>query len=281
MLVEALASLSDIMPVAEYQYVGFGALEFVDFDIIHRRLGISSMVSIEADEELVPRCEANRPFNGIQVLAGRLSTHISSLDWSKPMIAWLDYTKALNVDNIRELEQFARQMLPGSVLAVTLNATPGELKERRDALRDRVGEALVPTGTTDALLGDWGLAEAQRSIVADVLGRTLKARADGATWRQFLNVFYRDRQRMQLIAAIIGSATLDRTIDGCRLSDFEFYSASDKSIKIDVPYFTPKERRILNEQLPRSPRRRLSLPGVRAADVKAYANVYRWLERAE
>ena len=49
MIVEALARLSPLVPVDEYRYIGMGSTYFRDFQIVHRRLGICDMVTIEGD----------------------------------------------------------------------------------------------------------------------------------------------------------------------------------------------------------------------------------------
>ena len=43
MLVEGLQRLSAMADLQAYEYIGFGALEFVDFEMMRRGLGISFM----------------------------------------------------------------------------------------------------------------------------------------------------------------------------------------------------------------------------------------------
>src|SRR4051794_25570909 len=94
-LVDTLGRLAPIAPLADYQYVGFGAVEFFDFDLVHRRLGVHKLISIESEANLIPRCRFNRPFKGIEVLSGMSLTILPTLDWSGLSIVWLDYTSCL------------------------------------------------------------------------------------------------------------------------------------------------------------------------------------------
>jgi hypothetical protein len=179
---------------------------------------------------------------------------------------------------ISDVEYLCRELLPGSVLVVTLNANPTKpIGERRKTLAAAVGEDRVPLKVTDSTLGEWGLARTQHAIYTAIVRTALAGRSDGGAWRQLLNIHYRDDARMQLIAGIVTAPAMDRTIDLCAFGDLAFVRPKDAPLVVEVPYLTPKERRALNEQLPRGRGKRLSLPGVDKAEVDAYAAVYRWL----
>ena len=69
MAVDAMRRLSSFRPLPAYRYVGLGGYEFVDFDLVHRALGVNRMTSIESavDEK---RLKFNRPFPGIDLKVG-------------------------------------------------------------------------------------------------------------------------------------------------------------------------------------------------------------------
>src|SRR5215831_9133797 len=81
--VDLLRRLTPIGKPEDYQYVGFGALEFIDFDLVHRVVGVNDMVSIEADSNSIARYEWNRPFNSITLMPGRASTVLPTIDWRR------------------------------------------------------------------------------------------------------------------------------------------------------------------------------------------------------
>src|SRR6266851_2685661 len=122
MVVEALRRLDAIISLKKYRYVGFGGLEFLDFDLVHRTLGISQMTSIEHDSAKAKRFGFNRPFRGIRLLMGKASEFLPSVDWRGPRIVWLDYEVMLTGEVLRDAETVARVLRPGSVLIVTINA---------------------------------------------------------------------------------------------------------------------------------------------------------------
>jgi len=280
--VDVLRRLALLSPLDGYHYIGFGALEFLDFDLVHRRLGVTRMTSIEANSNSIERYVWNRPFNGIAVLPGRAADVLPTLDWSDLAIVWLDYTSTLTVEVLSDAALVARVLQPGSVLAVTVNAHPGRLGERREALEAAVGPERVPLGVNDNRLGDWGLAETQNEILAATITDAIATRPGRASWRQVLNVQYKDNARMQMLAGVVGAPALERALDQCRFADVPAVRlATDPPLVLQVPLLTGREQAHLNTQLPRgetdSP---LQMPGVPQADLDEYGQIYRWLDPA-
>ena len=95
MLVEAFRRLAVFGPLPEYAYIGFGAHEFIDFELVWRTIGVTEMTSIE--KEIPPdRFQFNRPFGGIVVEPGRsAATVLPTLTFRPHSIVWLDYTGRL------------------------------------------------------------------------------------------------------------------------------------------------------------------------------------------
>ena len=73
-----------------YQYIGFGALEFIDFDLVHPNLGINDLFSIEKSGN-IDRYEANKPYQCIDLLHGNSTDKLTEIDWKRLSIVWLDY----------------------------------------------------------------------------------------------------------------------------------------------------------------------------------------------
>ena len=281
MLLETVRRLDRIAPMKEYQYIGFGALEFVDFDLFHRSLGIADMVSIESDPKGPERYLANRPFNGIEVFHGRASDVLPELDLKRLSIVWLDYTCQLNAEVLADVQLLARQLIPGSILAVTVNSYAKVMEGRRERLAENVGADRVPAGWTDAKLGGWGLADAQSVILSASISAEMASRPDAATWQQLLNIHYEDDAKLQLYAGIIGAPAMMRSIEGCHFEDLPFVREDLRSFVVSVPQLTKKERRALHEQLPPEAGLKPKLPGVKESDVEHYVGLYRWLAPAE
>jgi len=276
--VEMLRHLKVIAPLRDYQYIGFGALEFLDFDLVHRRLGIDRMTSIEASEPL-ERYEYNRPFSKINVLSGRAQTVLPGLDWRTLSIVWLDYTSALTEEVIRDVEYMSRVLIPGSVLAVTVNAHPDpDMATRRDKLEKAIGAANVPVGVTDNKLGQWGLAEVQRDVLDDHISQVMSLRLDSASWRQVLNIHYRDSARMQMVAGIVSAPVADQLIDACRFHEMPEYRGDKDALDIFVPLLTKREQAWFERRMPHAPGDPLpTRPGIKESDVESFVAVYRWV----
>lgn len=278
-MVDMLDRLGPVAPPADYHYIGLGALEFIDFELVHRRLGITTMTSIEQDIQHLDRYKSNRPHNNITLLGGKAIDQLSNVRWSAFNAVWLDYECPLNMDEVLpSMRYLASKLTDGDFLAVTMNAEPGPLKGRLDRFKKNVGDALVPANTDDDTLGGWGWAARQQQILFNVLRNELRMGGRNRSWNQVLNICYGDGARMQTVAGVIGTPALAQTLSGCRFGDLAFYRPDKEALVVQVPYLTPKESRALNEKLPRTSRRPLRLPGVDPDKVKAYVKLYRWLE---
>ena len=83
MIVDACRRLTAIAALDQYQYVGFGGLEFIDFVEFHRGLGILQMTSIERDTNMLHRLEFNKPYRGVRLLMGEARDELPQIDWTK------------------------------------------------------------------------------------------------------------------------------------------------------------------------------------------------------
>lgn len=277
MIIDVCRKLSAFAPLSDYQYVGFGGLEFVDFDLLHRSLGVNKMTSIESDTYHLDRYLFNTPFNGITVLPGWASAYLPSIDWSMLSIVWLDYEKALVEDVISDVLVVCGRIQPGSALFVTVNATPERrIAGRRDGLAERIGEERIPGKVTDESLGNWGLAEIQHQVLTDIMIQALRNRQVPAEWRQVLSINYADDARMQTMGGIITAPGLRQTFESADFGDLDFVrTAGQEPVMIRVPVLTSKERRALDEQFPAKNLDAITVP-VPREDAESYMKVYRY-----
>lgn len=278
-MVDALKRLQAIDRLSNYSYIGFGSYQFIDFEMVHRQLGITKMISIEGDEELLARCHFNAPYRGIEIVQGRSATVIPALDYSGRCIIWLDYTQRLRSDEMADCENLALRLQPGSVLAVTLNCHPGAEGTRRSELASAVGSQNVPIGMTESKLGDWGLAGTQRDLVTALLHRVLSGRGDGAMWQQILNICYRDDARMQMIVGLIDHPAIHEPIQACRFEDMPEISFDSEATIVELPRLTIRERQALDKKLPAKTLKEFA--GIPPNYLAAYARFYRWLDAVE
>jgi len=280
MIVEACRRLSAVAPLETYRYVGFGGIEFMDFELMHRILGIRIMTSIEKDLQWPARYKFNRPFRTVAVLTGRASEHLSALDWDGLRIVWLDYEWQLRDEVIRDCETVARVLHPGSLLIVTIQARgefSGRVGTKLEDLKRNVAEDRIPLGITEeSLEGKWGFARAQRQILTEAVNDVVERRGDGARLRQVFNFFYADDVRMQTSGWIVSSTGLDRTVDTCRFEELDFVRMGDEPMVIEVPVLTDRELQYLNQKLPLKKRARLRESWLDPGVQETYAKLYQW-----
>lgn len=274
---DACRRLTAIAPLSDYSYVGFGGLEFVDFALARRQLGIHRMVSMERDTFGFARYEFNRPFAEVEVMPGKASDLLPTIDFSGLRIVWLDYEQALDEEVIADCVYLARVLQPGSMFVTTVNAAPATPRDRRRAdLVERVGEARIPAGTTDDSLAKWGLAATQRRILLDEMTAAFRSRGDGGYLHQLVNICYADTVTMQTIGGLVLSPALVRPFETCRFEDLDFVRQTDDPLIVRAPLLTPKELIHLNRQLPRPAGKDFEDTGLGEEDATAYESFYRW-----
>ena len=135
----------------DYRYIGLGSVFFVDFNLVHRALGIRKMICIEHHEEDRSRFLFNRPFSTVELHFGEAGAVLEGeIKWTTPSIIWLDYDYKLDKTVLSDIATVARRAPHGSVLLVTVDAEPedlqGELEERKPvrvaALEERIERSL-------------------------------------------------------------------------------------------------------------------------------------------
>ncbi|MFD1720296.1 O-methyltransferase [Amnibacterium endophyticum] len=276
MIVDACRRLTAIAPTIEYQYVGFGGLEYNDFIDMHLALGLETMTSIERDTMLTHRVEFNRPYAGIEVKMGEARDMLSTLHWDRRAITWLDYTDPLDRNILRDVDYVIRAAPPGSVTIVTTQAdlrgksAPERLATIRERLDDLCPPDLAPKDTNG-----WGIAAAEREALQTLANSVCREAHDGP-FRQLFNFNYADNARMLTWGGITASPALEEAITRCRFDDLPFIREGAQPLLVRVPDLTTREWLHLEREtagghaLPNVP------PGIQAQAVEDFERVYRW-----
>jgi len=301
MLCEAFWRLYPFGKVEDYRYVGFGSIYFTDFNLFHRTLGISDMLSIERDAYAKECFEFNRPYECVRMDFRNSSDSLPTLDWSKRTIVWLDYDGKLDEEALADVGTVCTLGCSGSLLLVSVNAhvqsEPGEedkklyesetgkafsLDEYRlREIRKLLGDSL-PTEVTGSQLRGKGIAQLCRKLVEAKITEVLSVRnrflpeEEKFTYQQLFNFHYSDGALMLTIGGILCEK---RDLDKMARGFFEtlaFVKTGAEPYVIQVPCLTLKEMRHLNSQLPRLGVEGLTVPGVPPSQIKSYAEVYRY-----
>ena len=157
LIFESLLRVGQIVDLSDHRYIGFGSMWFADFVIAHRLLDLKEMWSIEKKD--AARAEFNRPYKMIEVhpgTCGEVLSKISSKNWRKPCIAWLDYDGPLDAEVRSDLEMLVLKAAPYSVIMATVNSSwltyrplvPGAAQRglARSTIEDILGPAAVADG---------------------------------------------------------------------------------------------------------------------------------------
>ncbi|MFI5258788.1 MAG: O-methyltransferase [Candidatus Limnocylindrales bacterium] len=276
MLVEAFRRLSAFGPLSQYAYVGFGAHEFVDFELMWRTLGITKMTSIEKDAPL-ERFLFNRPFGSIVVEPGTSRTVLPRMIFEPHTIVWLDYTRKLSREVIADVVDCARRLESGSLLVATVNVEPEpQLTQRRAAVVRRVGEELVPTSVTNANLYPWGLARLSYDIVADQVAQAMRSRVHPARFEQLFNFTYADNAKMLTWGGLVVADGDRPQLAKAQFQDLDYVRTGQQSYDLTPPALTLREMLRLNDALPLVPGSASPLSWLSQDELDAYSRLHRW-----
>jgi hypothetical protein len=283
MLVDALRRLTPFGAVESYRYIGFGAVYFRDFILMHRELGITEMLSIERDTFQKERYEFNRPFACVRQQFAEASAVLPTLDWGLKTILWLDYEGQLDSSNLSDIGFFCANAPPGSVLIVTVNVQADHPKAKPlDALQERVKPENVPADIDAKSLTGWGLATVSRRIVVNKIRETLDARNGGRPdlarfdFKQLFNFHYEDDARMLTVGGLLYERGQQHILSSCSFEQLRFVRTAEEPYRIDVPKLTYKELRFVDAQLPAADIRSVERRGIPMEELQRYESLYRY-----
>ncbi len=291
MIFEAIARLSRIAALRSYRYIGFGATGFHDFVLIHQRLGIRDLTSLEGYLEARDRVEFNRPYSCIKMQWGLSYDVLPTLRWGRRTIVWLDYDKPLDNKKLGDVTLVASSMKSGSVLIVTVPADPGDVgaaetvaKRRLELLRSRVGPANIRADVKGADLAGWGLASVCRDSIHDRIQKTLSDRnaplpnESKIKYEQLFNFQYADGAKMVTVGGLFADVRDSQKLNSKHFTDLDFIrtASASGSYRIESPVLTLREIRYLDERLPRLEKSARYPKWLPEDDRRKYAKIYRY-----
>jgi len=288
--------------IEQYRYVGFGSLYFSDFALVHRTLGIHNMLSIEKDVQAAESFRFNRPYRCIGLEFREASEVLSGLDWTSRTIAWLDYDGKLTEDVLSDIGTVSARASSGSVLIASVNVqveSPPDEQVRTafseetgmdfelDAFRlkclsERIGRN-VPADVSGADLRGKGLAKVSHRVISNAIMDALSARnaasdpSEKMRFEQVVNLVYRDNALMLSVGGVFYREAEIATLKACAFEELGFVRSGPEYYEVHVPCLTVKEMHQISTLLPRDPNAgTISLPGVPAADIRHFAELYRY-----
>ena len=259
---EVLATLSPVLNLSNYRYIGLGAPWFVDFVMAHKMLSISDMISIEQDEILASRAEFNKPYACVKVIAGDSPSVLPDLHLEeRHLLAWLDYDSSLEGPVLDDLSTLCSRVPTGSIVVVTVNAHRGRLPTHdedgseyqtfADKMRAFAADLIPVTIPTSAAQAS-GYPPFLASVLFDHMHRQVRrAGRVGDKLLSLFNIGYSDNAPMITVGGVIANQEQSREIATVlERNDMGEFMDQHRHLKVGVPPLTPKEKAGLDQLLP-------------------------------
>jgi len=263
MFANTLIDLNKIFPIFDYTYIGFGSFMFDDFKLMHQKLNIKKMLSLEYDNDIYHRAENNKPYSCIDIINKTSTDFINSFfPHDENVIIWLDYTKPKEIaTQFSDIVSLLPNLNKYDIVRITLNANPEALarhynpdivlKKRLEELRKRIPEFIPGTTKKDEMTEDRypiTLLKALQKAVNNYLPIT---RFSTKSLYPIYSTVYKDGQQMLVLTAIV----LDMPEDKIRLKDAMINNPQvnfswDEPAYINVPLLTEKEAIEIDRILP-------------------------------
>ena len=292
MLCEAFGRFTKLSPLAKYAYIGFGSISFKDFSLVHERLGLTDMISMERARAKEKRFDFNKPYSCVKLRWGESSEILPTLSWRKRSIVWLDYDSPLDGSILEDISTATLHLRSGSILVVTVDAKPERLtddsngsnivKERLEALRTQIGVKKLPRDTKGSHLAKWGLAKVCRDVITNEIEETLSRRnrplekTQRLSYQQLFNFHYKDGARMLTVGGYFVNDDDLQKLPVDTFVDLDFIRLDKEPYLIDVPVLTWREASYLDTRLPRSAPDVAKPPWLPSEDRQKYGKLYRY-----
>ena len=257
LFIEMFRRLDGALNISEYRYIGMGGLWFADFSLIHRRLGLTDLTSIEMRQPA--RAHFNRPFECVQVEEGETSVVLPTLDLgTRPAIIWLDYDSDLNGPVLEDIETVTSDAaalsicivtIQGSVRQVTNQKGPeGQSLSRLEALEHYAGD-VVPFDLKNSDITGSTFPGVVSGILLNAFSHGVRKAARGLRFQPLLNVAYKDGATMVTVGGLLHDAA-ETPVSFDEHDPLPFWPPSTTPYWIRVPLLTVREKAALDQMMP-------------------------------
>lgn len=253
LFITALERLNTCKPLNNYRYIGFGSYMFDDFKLVHDRLHITKMTSLECDESMIKRAEFNLPYNCIDILPQSSTDFISNETLTEEgNIIWLDYTDPAELGSqFADFSSLLLNLYPMDVIRITLNAAPSSLgkaapehlhKQRLEELRSRIGDYMPEDVKEEDLF--------TKNYPKTLLKCLKKASASCDYLLPLMATVYDDGQQMLTFTGIVVDSSSEKSVKDC-MRILNFVSCDWNTLNyVAIPELTIKETIEINKKLP-------------------------------
>lgn len=268
---DELFRINKFSNLSDYKYIGFGSKYFSDFSLFHRTLHINDMVSIEKEVDNEVKYSFNKPFDCIDLRIGHSNEVLSTIQFDKRVIAWLDYDYGIDITMLTDLQIILESMHSGTFVIISYNSVPhkigslkAEFKNEEGSHKELLIEKLKKTVTEDFVpldIPENGLSKPEvfskivKSIfdikISHILSEKNAALPEEERWSysQIMYYHYKDGADMGTIGWVFYRNGDESDISRCGFESSEFYSENEPC-KISIPNLTIKELNALLNVMP-------------------------------
>lgn len=306
MFCETFGRLSILDNIKNYRYIGMGSAYFSDFNLFHKVLGITKLVSIEWEEESIykKRINFNKPFACIDVEFGSSSNVLPRLPWFKwkeKSIVWLDYIDKIKEYMFGDIDTVVFNIQPGSVFLISVNIEEDNERDesanikklsakefRLEQLKENVGKDHIPQTAFEMILNVDKNKVIIREIIHNAILSALRKRNSGLNdlstiqYKQLINIYYKDSADMLSVGGIFYTEGQKQQVN-TMFKNLDFMRPGVNCFNIIVPKLTYREIHALEKTLPNQKTLKTGIAKnkfekipLSKFDVKNYANIYRY-----
>ena len=191
--------------VSDSRYVGMGGTTFYDFHLMHRFLGINTMISLERDPKAYRRCAFNCPFDFINVSRRTAADFLLKDRDERKTIYWFDYDDGFSREITADIVSLGTRMKLGGFGFVTVYAGPtGALEDfsteqRLEWFQDELGEFSV--GLTVSDMANTEFHKTLIKVLVSAFKNAFAPRMDGV-FQPLFQVLYKDSTLMATVGGI-------------------------------------------------------------------------------
>lgn len=264
LFINTLERLNSIISLENHQYVGFGSYVFDDFKLMHERLNISSMISLECDDKIFRRAQYNLPYNCIKIIKKTSTDFISDGQLAESnSIIWLDYTDPQELaQQFNDIAALTNIVNSHDIIRITLNATASSLgkpegdqsqllKYRMDTLKERIGDYIpidISVGELETKRYPFLLLKCLRKMIN---GLFVPSKYDTRFMCPLFSTIYKDGQTMLTFTGIILDNDYEYEKIGTLFENIPYINLKwDEPSRIDMPELTAREMLGINQMLP-------------------------------
>lgn len=272
LIIETLHTISNIINISDYHYLGFGSVYFADFILFHKYLNIRTMTSIDNKEEDEKRFLFNKPFDFICFQISECNHFLRrELNWENKLLIWLDYDNNIDIEVIGAVEFIASKAKPFDILLVTIEAeSPSDPSNFITEFK-----AYIPSVLKRSTIKK-RFSETLNRVMKSSIQNGLRSQVNNLDFLQLFSLTYKDTRRMYTFGGIFcekkESAELTQ-----KVSTLHYIEHGDRVVQINCPFLTPKEKIHLDSLVQEDGiRREDAVIGLSYQDIEKYGKYYKY-----